>query len=230
MLVDRFHAGGAEILLTAMALNLPSERFEVAVCATRDSGGGLALQLDQAGIEVFSLDRRHRYDVLPFRELGRMLRERRVDVLHSHMFGSNLWGSVVGPAAGVPAVIAHEHTWSFEGQPLRRALDRWVIGPRVDAYIAGTAADRDRMSSISGVPANKIEVIPGPYFPRPEQPAADLCAELGLSADVPLVGTIAVLRKQKAMDVLIRAFASIKPVSGPDPHLVIAGKGPCRAA
>ena len=30
----------------------------------------------------------------------------RFDVLHSHMFGSNLWGTLVGAACRVPVVIA----------------------------------------------------------------------------------------------------------------------------
>ena len=32
-------------------------------------------------------------------------------------------GAVLGRLTGVPVVVAHEHTWSFEGRPLRRFLD-----------------------------------------------------------------------------------------------------------
>ena len=39
-------------------------------------------------------------------------RRERVDVLHAHKFGSNVWGDR-RPLAGVPVVVAHEQTWSY---------------------------------------------------------------------------------------------------------------------
>ena len=49
-----------------------------------------------------------------------ILKRERVDVLHTHKFGSNTWGALVAPVARVPVFVAHEHTWSYEGQPLRK--------------------------------------------------------------------------------------------------------------
>ena len=35
------------------------------------------------------------------------LSQQRIDVIHAHMFGSNLWGSVLGRLTGVPVILAH---------------------------------------------------------------------------------------------------------------------------
>ena len=48
----------------------------------------------------------------------------------------NVWAAILGPLARTPVVIAHEHTWSFEGQRLRKLLDRRLIGRRVDTILA----------------------------------------------------------------------------------------------
>ena len=65
-------------------------------------------------------------------------------------------------------------------------------------------------------------------MPRPTDPDGDLRGELGLAADAPVVGTVAQLRPQKALDVLIKAFARL-PLDLAAARLVIAGDGPSRA-
>ncbi len=228
MLVDRLHAvGGAETLLTGIALHLPSDRYEVSVCATREARGPLAAKLEAAGIKLFSLQRRGRFDLLPLIRLGRYLRRHRVQVVHSHMFGSNAWNAIVGRTARVDALVAHEHNWSFSGQPLRRRFDRYLIGPSVDAWIAGTAASREQMINVTGLAAEKIVVIPGAHVPRPER-RGDLRAELGLAQATPIVGTIAVLRPEKALEVLLEAFRDVAQ-RVPQAQLVVAGDGPARS-
>jgi glycosyltransferase involved in cell wall biosynthesis len=55
-----------------------------------------------------------------------------------------------------------------------------------------------------------------------------LRSELGVDRETPLVGTAVILRREKAIDVLLEAHARLL-VSMPDAHLVIAGDGPIRA-
>jgi glycosyltransferase involved in cell wall biosynthesis len=226
ILVDTLYLGGAERVAVGLATHLPRDRYEVTVCATRRHTGPLTDELRAAGVRYESLDRRGRFDLAPFRHLVRLLRRERHDVLHSHGFGSNLWGSIFGRLAGTPVVVAHEHSWSFEGQRLRRLLDRHVVARLADVIVAVSSLDRERMTSVVGIPPGKTTYLPNAFIPpaRPEQ-GIDLRASLGLAADTPLVGTVAVLRYEKALDVLIDAFAiALKRV--PAAHLAIGGFGP----
>ena len=122
-------------------------------------------------------------------------------------------------------MIAHEHTWAYRGKPLRRLLDGYFIGRLATRFL--TVANRDLMIEWEHVPAHKVELMPNPYLPRPASDGGDLRAELGLPADTPVVGTIARLRPQKALHVLLDAFAQLRR-SLPQAQLVIAGDGPCR--
>ena len=121
-------AGGAERFAVGVAAGLPADRWDVARCATRGISGVLERELDAAGVRTLALERSGRFDVMPFARLGRFLREERIDVLHTHKFGSNVWGTLIGRARRVPVIVAHEHTWSYEGNPLRKLLDGRVIG------------------------------------------------------------------------------------------------------
>jgi glycosyltransferase involved in cell wall biosynthesis len=143
------------------------------------------------------------------------------------MFGSNLWGSLIGSLCHVPVVIAHEHTWSYEGDPVRRWLDGHVIGRLATRFVAVSAQDAERMVSIEGVPAERVVMIPTAYIPRPPL-GTNVRAEIGIGTATPLLAVVAVLRPQKALSVLLDAMPQILH-SVPDAHLVFAGDGPCRA-
>ncbi len=231
MLVNRlrFGGGGAERFLVGLATHLPRDRFEVVVCTTRTSEGPLMDALRAQGVELIELDRERTLDPRAFVRLGRTLRSRGIDVLHAHMHGSNLWGTVIGRLARVPVVIAHEHTWDYQGQPVRKFLDGHLIGRLADVFVAVSQRDADRMAELEGVPREKLRVIPNAYVPRPSDTSRDLRAELGIPASAPVVGTAAVHRPQKALEVLLEAFADLRERL-PDAHLLLGGDGPRRAA
>jgi glycosyltransferase involved in cell wall biosynthesis len=231
MIVDRLddHSGGAERFMAALAAHLPSERFEVWALTTRGAGGSALKLLEDSGVRHVSIERNGMRDTLRLRRLANLLRTQHFDVVHAHKFGSNVWGTLFGRLFRVPVVIAHEQTWSYEGQPLRRLLDGRLIGRLATRFIAVSAADRERMISIEGVPAHKTVLIPNAYVPRPPQPAGSLRDELGVAAGTPLVGTIAMLRPQKAISLMLQAHAQVLR-SHPSTRLVIAGDGECRDA
>jgi glycosyltransferase involved in cell wall biosynthesis len=232
-LVDNlFTTGGAERVALEIATRLAPSRYRSTLCASRfvttraPSEGELPAieRIRDAGIDFLALGRRRRGDIGPWRHLAAYIRHHRVDVLHAHMFGSNLWGTVIGRMARVPIIIAHEHTWSFEGEPLRRVLDREIIGRWSNAFVAVSRADRRKMIEIERIPAERIRYIPNGIAPRPPTRGRDLRAELGVGSG-PLLGAVGTLRAQKAYDVLIRAAAELRR-DHPGLHVLIAGDGP----
>ncbi len=231
MMIDRldWDPGGAERLVVALATQIPRDRFDVRLCTTRAQEGPLLDQVRSAGIPHFTLGRTTRLDVMAWRRLASYLRREKIDVLHTHMFGSNVSGSVIGKLARVPVIVAHEHSWSFEGRPLRRLLDGQLVGRLATVAAAGSAADRDRMIADEGIPPAKVVHIPGPYIARKRTGSEDLRDELTIDRQAPVVGTIASLRPQKTLHVLIDAFAAVSR-SYPEAHLVLAGDGECRQA
>jgi glycosyltransferase involved in cell wall biosynthesis len=221
--------GGAERFTVGLATHLPKDRLEVWLCSTRWIDPAVRERLAQAGVGHLHLGRSGKLDVHRFAALARLLARERFDVLHAQKFGSNVWGMLIGRACGVPTLIAQEHSWSYRGEPLRRWLDGHVIGVLADRVVAVSTRDAARMASLEGIPAAKIVTIPAAYVPHGDRGARDLRAELGLAADTPLVGTVAVLRPEKALEVLIAAHALLVGTL-PEARLIIAGDGPCRSA
>jgi glycosyltransferase involved in cell wall biosynthesis len=220
-------SGGAERFAAGLIAQLPGRRFERWLCTTRHADPATVAALADAGVRHVHLGRRAKWDVHRFAGLVGLLRRERFDVLHAHMFGSNFWGSVIGRACGVPVVIAHEQTWSYEGDRLRRLIDGQVIGRLATRVVAVSSADAERMTALEGMPAEKVVLLPNAYVPRASRGDGDLRAELGLGAATPLVGAVAVMRPQKALTVLVDAHARLLE-RVPGAHLAIAGDGPCR--
>lgn len=233
MLVDNLHEGigGAERFLVGLSIELNANGHDVTVCTTRQARGTELQALLDGGVRHFSLDRHSRLEIGKFRRLTGELRARRPHVLHGHMFGSNLWASIFGRLCRVPAVVAHEQTWSYEGNPVRKFIDGRVIGRLSTAFVAVSTADAERMVALEHVPRHKVAMIPNAYIPSWQEPAGDwsLRAELGLPDGVELIGSAAMLRPQKAQHVLVDAFARLAR-DRPRAHLVIAGEGECRPA
>ena len=123
MLLDLLEprSGGGERVAVGLAAHLPRDRFDVG--AVRDAARCEAPWdevLRESGVRVVRARAARvggRAAVRAARAAAAARAGRRRCT--RHMFGSNVWGTVVGRAARVPVVVAHEQTWDYEGQPLR---------------------------------------------------------------------------------------------------------------
>jgi glycosyltransferase involved in cell wall biosynthesis len=233
-LVDRLVHGGAERLAADIATRLDPERFASMLCVSRWSDPGHAASpeaperlravAESAGVRFLGLERRGRFDLAAWRPLVRLLRGGEVQVLHGHMFGSNVWAVTLGRLTGIPVVIAHEHSWAFTGDRARQLVDRHVIGRGSDAVIACSREDRRRMIEVEGIAAGRVHFVPNGIVGRSATPGRDVRRELGIAADAPVVGSVGALRAEKRFDVLLRAAAHLV-ADWPQLRVVIAGAG-----
>lgn len=221
--------GGAERFALGLASHLPRDRFEPWVCSTRFSSPEASEALADAGVTHLSLRRRGKLDVHRLSGLAMLLKMGRFDVVHAHMFGSNVWGTILGRLCNVPVVIAHEHNWSYSGEIMRRMIDRHLIARYATRFVAVSESNRSRMIELEGIPPSKVLVLPTAYIPHRITAPTDIRAELGLPADSHVIGVAATLRVEKALEVLISAVPYVQ-TRFPETHLVIAGDGPRREA
>ncbi len=205
-------------------MRLDAVRFDSVLCATRPVAGASLEPILAAGVQVLCLERRSRAALAAWRPLIAFLRDQRVDVLHTHKFGSNVWGTVIGRLAGVPVIIAHEHTWSYDGGPLRRLLDREVVARAAHVFLAVSREDRQRMIDVEHVDPSRVRFIPNGIPRRPLGRGGAVRAELGIPTGAPVIGSVASLRPQKALHVLIEG-AALLVRDFPDLRVLIAGQG-----
>ena len=192
---------------------------------THSAQGGTA---EAKGIKLIWLRRRHRFGLWAWWPLVRYLRSERVDVLHAHMFGASVWATVIGRLCRVPVVIAHDHGWSYEPDLVRMFIDRHVLARASDLLVTVSRRSRQLMIEREGIPAEKTAFIPNgcPSIGGPT--GADVRAELGIAPNEPVVGTVCMLRRQKALGVLLDAALLLRE-RFPGVAVLIAGRGPEQA-
>jgi glycosyltransferase involved in cell wall biosynthesis len=225
--VDTLMTAGAETVATRIALGLDPSRFESVVCSTRPSAPEIVEAVRAAGVEVLELRRRSKAEVWRWMPLVRLLRSGRIDIVHAHKFGSNLWLALLTPLVKVPVLLAHEHSWSYDGRPLRRLADRVLIAPAATTMVAVSPVDRMRMIELERIPPDKVVFIPNGIPDPPRGDGAPVRRALELPADAPVVGTVCSLRPEKGLDTALRALARLSR-RRPDLRFLVVGSGPER--
>lgn len=226
--------GGAERVARDQLVELDPERFERVLFVSRPptpgdpTGDAVVADLRSRGVAVHFLRRRFKYDALAWWPMFRALRRERTDVLHAHSFGQNAWASVIGRLTRVPAVIAHEHNWAFTGRALRPVIDRELIARCSSAMVVVSQEARRRMIEVERIAPERLVFLPNGIRALPPGDAGTVRAELGIGQGDPVIGTVCILRSEKALDVLVGA-AQILVKDFPRLRVLIVGEGDERA-
>jgi glycosyltransferase involved in cell wall biosynthesis len=191
---------------------------------TEDAAAEMMASVRAAEVDVLRLHRSSRLELWAWWPLYKLLRRGQVDVLHAHMFGSNVWACVIGKLARVPVIVCHEHMWSYGGSRLRSLIDRWLIANLSDAFIAVSEAGRRSMIEAEGIPERDVVLLRNGLPALPRGVPGAIREELEIGSDQPVLVTVGILRPEKAHSVLIEAAAEIVKTV-PDLRVLLVGDG-----
>jgi glycosyltransferase involved in cell wall biosynthesis len=224
--------GGAERVAFEFAKRLDPERFRRYLCVVhalppdRRAAAEADLQeLERLGVEVLRLECESLLSNVAWARLYKLLRRESIGVIHAHMPRASVPGTVIGRLARTPVIVSHEHTWSFQGMPVRRFLDRSVVARGSDVVLAVSERDRQQMIDVERIPAECIRVLPN-GIPAPSERGSSVRSELGVPPEAGLIGAVGRLYPQKGYDDLVRAVALLKESYGGPFRCVIVGHGP----
>ena len=168
-----------------------------------------------ADVEVFPLRLDGFADFGGARKLAHVLRQRRIQILHSHQFRASFFASPVGKWCGVPVILETSHgreLWRKGWLKSRFIWDRFSAR-LVDRIIAVSGATARYLVEQKGIPQEKIVVICSavdlgqfdPAWPAPEE----LKASLGFRDSDPVLLVAGRLEPQKGHRVLLEAMPAV---------------------
>ncbi len=174
-------------------------------------------------------------DWLALRQLTRLFRERRPDIVHTHSSKAGILGRLAAARAGVPIIVHTIHGpsfGSFQG-PLANSVfrfaERYTAKVTSHFVVVADAMKRQYLSAGIGEPENYTTVLSG--FPMDPFLSArndlELRASLGITADEIIVGKIARLVPLKGYEDLI-AVAPAVVRSCSQVKFLLVGDGPWR--
>lgn len=218
--------GGLPRVVVTLARTLDPERFDVSVLCMRGRGG-LAEELEEAGIPVRLVPSPRQPDRLATLRVARILRKERVDVLHTHNTQPFLEGGLAALLVGVRAHIHTDHGREFPDRRRYMWAERLMsrFAHRVVGVSEQTSRQLVRWEKIDPRKVTTIENgVDGMPFRRSRDPDA-VRAALGLGPDALVVGTVARFQPEKGVDVLLRALPSVVREE-PRAVCLIVGYGP----
>lgn len=224
--------GGAETVLHRL-VTAPSQASRNTVISLGDEGV-FGARLRAAGVAVHCLNMRPgRLSPAGVWRLYRLLRQLGPDVVQTWMYHADLLGGVVARLAGIRAVswgIRNSGANLRQGSRSARAL-AWVcarFSGLVPGVIVSCAQDASLRHQQWGYRADRMLVIPNGYdlsrWQARPQARIDLRANWGLTADTPLIGSVARWNPLKDHANLLRAFA-LSLAAHPDLRCVLVGLG-----
>ena len=217
-------------LFSWMIPRFDRERFNVSLVSLRKKDLSEET-LDALGIDITYLGR-GKFDPFTFRALRRVVRDKRIDILHMHGYGATTFGRAVGALGRVPTIL-HEHANLTDTPWFQKVADR-ALEPFTDIAIAVSKSTADFVVQARQVPPSKVKVVylgvPLEEFSRPRTPAeiADARSELGTGAREFAIGTITRLHDSKGNSYLVDAAARVVS-QRPTARFFLVGEGPLRA-
>ena len=215
--------GGQEIrILLEMKEHRKEGHTLYLLCPSRTK---LAEEAGKAGIEVIPYKIRTPWNPGSIRKLKEVIRELRVEVLHTHSSVDSWAGGLAGRWAKVPVLVRTRH---ISVRVKRPWLNRIYYLP--DAVITTGEHIRRELLQTHKIPAERIVSIPtgadvGRFHPVP--PDLELKKRMGLPIDSPVITLVAVLRAQKRHELVIAAAAEVIKVF-PQARFLFVGDGPGR--
>jgi glycosyltransferase involved in cell wall biosynthesis len=199
------HYAGAERVQDQLALRLPEFGYDVGFVCVKANRFAATREAQVA--PLINLPMRSRFDLRPAASLARHVRGEGYRLIHTHSPRAALIGSLAAAWAGVP-LVHHMH-----GQTSTEVKRRWLS--RLSALVERVAVRRATTIAVSeslcrhlraqGYGKRLLNVVPNGVPARADLPPPRTRAD-----DDWTIGTVAMFRPRKGIEVLLQAIALLR--------------------
>ncbi|MBY0496299.1 MAG: glycosyltransferase [Cyanobacteria bacterium] len=228
-LVLSLSPGGTERLVIEIVRKLAS-RIDSVVCCL-DDPGTWAAEIEALGVPVIALGRTPGFQPALAMRLARIIKERRIDVLHCHHYSPYVYGLLASLLKPSVKLVFTEHGKLSDAGPSRK---RRLVNPilsRWPGYLCAVSSDLKQHMVDEGFPSRRLCVLYNGIDPG-ERPTAQQRHSARVALGVPdeafVVGTVGRLDPVKNLPLLLRAHV-LAVAANPNVRTVIVGDGPERA-
>lgn len=218
--------GGTERLVFNLVRNLDRSRFAPSIAWLTDEPA--LAEFEALGVPLHRIPKRGRVDLGAMRDLARLVRRERVDVINAHHFMSFVYAYFASIAGGARLVYTEHSEADVLG-----ASGKWrPIGSLLLRTVAGAIGISPHVSATLirhfGVPGQRVHTIENGVDVAMFSPdGARRIAQrqlFGFGADDVVFGHVANFRHNKNHMFLLRAFREVRQ-SMPNAKLVFVGQG-----
>lgn len=222
--IDTTGPGGAETVFIDLATRLPKDKYRSVVVIRGE--GWVYDELCRRGVQPILLDAKGSFNLRYLLGLRKIIQRERVDLIQSHLLGTNLYCSLVGLLSRKPVIATFHGTVDIGENERFKRLKFGVIAAGTSRIVAVTDSLRDDILQRTSLNPKKISVIYNGIdtdrFMRPR--SHTLRQKYGWSENEIIIGSLGNIRPAKGYDGLLKA-AALLAHSSQSYRFVIAGQG-----
>jgi len=205
---ELWEMGGAERVLLKMIRLLPRDKFRCTLLTFKVREGIDELKTIGCPLWVLPLGRTYNWNAFrAARQMRRFIRRQQVAIVHTFFETSDLWGALVARLSGCPVVVSSRRDLGilrsakhhFAYKLFRGLYDRVLtVSPQVRDFCIQTDGLNPKkvLTLFNGLEMGPILAAPSRELTRWQNAIRD---------DLPVIITVANIRRVKGIDVLVRA-------------------------
>jgi len=211
-IIPSLEIGGAQEIIVEIAKNINKDKFKMMVYCLQNKSE-LLENICSQGVEVVLSNQKSNYDFKILPKIVNFLKKERPDIIHTWMFGADLWGRLAAILTNVPIKVSSIVS-KYEIYKWKNHLADRLLEPFTDKFIFCNDSAIDFSIRRSGVKQSKIVKLSEPVdvekFYRLKERVSEYKRDsfrqrFGIRKDLPIVGIIARLEEQKGVKYFIEA-------------------------
>lgn len=220
----KLDVGGLERVVIDLLRNLNLRIYNPILCCL-EKYGTMIQEVNELGIDVIALGKKEEgleLSLIP--RLAKILRQNKIDILHSHNSSPHFYSTLAGKVAGTPINI-----YTIHGQELHRA-DK-LLSYMTDMIVAVSDDARKLMVRRGGIPQRKVMTILNGIDEGKYHSDVNVTLKkrsIGLAEDDLVIGIVARLAPEKDHNTLLEAFKIVLQKTNKKVKLVVVGDGNLR--
>lgn len=221
--------GGTEQVIRQLVGNLPPESFHNEIVCIDGFVGDIGQQLSSGGTGIHTLSRGQGLDFGLARQLRRIIRQQRIDVVHCHQYTPFFYGWLASLGLRARVVFTEHGRFHPDRHRYKARLINPLMARMTSKLVAISDATREALVEYEFMPRSRIDVIYNGIqgFKKDYESAARLKHQLGIPASGFVLGTVSRLDPVKNQRMMLRAF-QLSQAQCADVWLLMVGDGPDR--
>ena len=223
-IIESSETGGAENMFLELVLRIDRSRFNPHVALLYE--GWLSERFRENGIVPHMIPTgKGGFDIRLLKGIRKLLEKNSIDLIHSHLFTTNVYASVCGALASIPVISTFHGTMDVDMTDSMKKLKWWLINRFstkivfVSRYLLEYFVSKNLAR-----PSKSLVIHNGIDVERFSKCSTKIDARryLGIPIDCFIIGCVGDLRPAKDYETALRAMSQLKEHI-PSIKLVIAG-------
>lgn len=222
--IDTTGPGGAETIFLSLISRIDRSVYEPVVVIR--GPGWVSDELAKININPIYINSKGSFNLKYLLNLIRVTRKYKINIIQSHLFGANLYCSIVGLLCNIPVVSTFHGFVDVKDSPILTSIKAKIINAGSRRIVTVSDKLREYFIINKGFSALKSVVIYNGIDTSLFKPLEDgsLRLKLGLRQDDILVGSVGNIRQSKGYEYLLEA-ARVVVDHNPHYRFIVAGQG-----